>query len=109
MNRIFALIKICYPGNVFAYMNDILITTGDDIELHQQIVYEVLNLLTEEFLFCKLSKCHFEQTSIMYLGIVVEAGTIHIDPMKLNSLLAWPWKLTLVKQVQSTLGVFGYH
>jgi Reverse transcriptase (RNA-dependent DNA polymerase) len=90
MNQIFAPIKICYAGNVFAYMDDILITTGDDIELHQQIVYEVLDLLIEESLFCKLSKCHFEQTSITYLGIVVEAGTIHIDPIKLNSLLAWP-------------------
>ena len=72
-------------------------------------MHEVLDLLAEEFLFCKLSKCHFKQTSITYLGIVVEAGTIHIDPTKLNGLLAWPWKLTLVKQVCSTLGVFGYH
>ena len=36
-------------------------------------------------------------------------GTIRIDPMKLNGLLAWPWKLTSVKQVCLTLGVFGYH
>ena len=80
-------------------MEDILIATGDDIELHRRIVHEVLDLLAEESLFCKLSKCHFEQTSITYLGIVVEAGTIHIDPTKLNGLLAWLRKLTTVKQV----------
>jgi hypothetical protein len=90
-------------------MDDILIATGNDLTLHQQIVHKVLDLLAKESLFCKLSKCHFEQISITYLGIVVEAGMIRIDPTKLNSLLAWPWKLTTVKQVCSTLGVFGYH
>jgi hypothetical protein len=72
-------------------------------------MHKVLDLLAEESLFCKLSKCHFEQTSITYLGIVVEAGTIRIDPTKLNGLLAWPRKLMTVKQVRTTLGVFGYH
>ena len=80
-------------------MDDILITTEDDIMLHRRIVHEVLDLLTKESLFCKLSKCYFEQTLITYLGIVVEAGTIRIDPTKLNGLLAWLQKLTLVKQV----------
>ena len=89
-------------------MDDILIATGNDIELHWRIVHEVLDLLAEESLFCKLSKCHFEQTSITYLGIVVEVGTIRIDPTKLNGLLAWPRKLTTVKQVRTTLGIFCY-
>ena len=57
-------------------MDDILIATEDDIMLHHRIIHEVLDLLTEESLFCKLSKCHFEQTLITYLGIVVEAGII---------------------------------
>ena len=93
---------------IFVYMDDILIATGDDIVLHREIVHAVLDLLCRESLFCKLSKCHFEQTTITYLGIVVE-GTIHIDPMKINGLLAWPQVLKTVKQVRSTLGVFGYH
>ena len=109
MDQIFAPIKRRYPGNVFAYMDNILIATGDDLTLHWQIVHEVLDLLAKASLFCKLSKCHFEQTSITYLGIVVEAGIICINPTKLNGLLAWPWKLMTVKQVQLTLGVFGYH
>ena len=109
MDQIFAPLKWWYPGMIFAYMDDILIATGDDLALHQQIVYKVLELLEKESLFCKLSKCHFEQRSIMYLGIIVEAETIRINPTKTNGLLAWPWTLKLVKQVQSTLGVFGYH
>jgi hypothetical protein len=109
MDRIFAPIKRRYPGLVFVYMDDILIATGADLELHRQIVHEVLELLESESLFCKLSKCHFEQRSITYLGIIVEQGTIRIDPTKVNGLLAWPRELKSVKQVRSTLGVYGYH
>ena len=55
MDQIFALLKQWYPGMIFAYMDDILIATGDDLALHQQIVHEVLKLLEKESLFCKLS------------------------------------------------------
>jgi hypothetical protein len=109
MDRIFAPLKQRYPGMIFAYMDDILIATGDDLALHQQIMHEVLELLEQESLFCKLSKCHFEQRTITYLGIIVEAGTIRINPTKTNGLLAWPRTLKSVKQVRSTLGVYGYH
>lgn len=111
MDQIFAPIKWWYLGMVFTYMNNIMIATGNDVALHRQIVHEVLGLLTTKSPFYKLNKCHFEQTLITYLKIIVEVGTICIDPTKLNRLLAWPWKLALVKQVQSMLevGVFGYH
>ena len=90
-------------------MNDILITTGEDLELHRCIVHDVLNLLEQELLFCKVSKCQFEQRFITYLGIVIEAGTIWIDSTQINGLLSWPRKLTTVKQLRLTLGVYGYH
>ena len=109
MDRIFAPLKRKYPGCIFVYMDDILIATGMDRALHRRIVHEVLDLLATESLFCKLTKCHFEQETISYLGIVVERGIIRIDPTKINGLLAWPRELKSVKQVQSTLGVYGYH
>ena len=99
MDRIFAPLKQKYPGLLFIYMDDILIATGENLKLHWCIVHNVLNLLERESLFCKLSKCQFELHSITYLGIVVDVGTIQIDPTKINGLLAWPQKLTTVKQV----------
>ena len=35
IDQIFTPIKWWYPGNVFAYMDNILIATGDDLMLHQ--------------------------------------------------------------------------
>jgi RNase H-like domain found in reverse transcriptase/Reverse transcriptase (RNA-dependent DNA polymerase) len=108
MDRLFRPLKDKYPGMLFVYMDDILITTADDLPLHRHIVHDVLNLLKEESFFLKPSKCKFEQTSINYLGIVVSNGAISIDPTKRDGLATWPEQLATVKQVHSTLGVFGY-
>jgi hypothetical protein len=89
-------------------MGDILIATGEDLEQHRQIVKEVLEVLRKELLFLKLSKCEFEQEKAKYLGILVEKGTICIDPTKHNGLKDWPRWLSTVKQVRSMLGVLGY-
>jgi RNase H-like domain found in reverse transcriptase/Reverse transcriptase (RNA-dependent DNA polymerase) len=108
MDRVFQSLKNKYPGMLFVYMDDILITTINDPVLHEQIIHEVLDLLEKESFFLKLSKCKFECKSIEYLGIVVEKGTLKIDPTKREGLSLWPRKLSTVRQVCSTLGVLGY-
>ena len=72
MNHVFAKIMNHYPGEVFVYMDDVLVATGDDLERHQKIVQEILHMFGEESFFLKLSKCKFEQSSIDYLGIRME-------------------------------------
>jgi hypothetical protein len=64
--------------------------------------------LEAESFFLKPSKCKFKRSSIDYLGIVVSNGAISIDPTKRDGLATWPEQLSMVKQVRSTLGVFGY-
>ena len=93
---------------LFVYMDDILIATDDDLSLHRRIVHDVLDLLERESFFLKPSKCKFKRSSIDYLGIVVSNGAISIDPTKRDGLATWPEQLSTVKQVRSTLGVFGY-
>jgi hypothetical protein len=61
MDRIFAVLKNKYPGCIFVYMDDILIATPDDEELHAEIVNAVLDMLAAEDFFLKLSKCSFHQ------------------------------------------------
>jgi RNase H-like domain found in reverse transcriptase/Integrase zinc binding domain/Reverse transcriptase (RNA-dependent DNA polymerase) len=108
MDRLFRPLKDKYPGMLFVYMDDILIATTDDLSLHCCIVHDVLNLLEAKSFFLKPSKCKFERSTIDYLGIVVSNGAISIDPTKCNGLAAWPEHLSTVKQVRSTLGMFGY-
>ena len=62
----------CYPGEVFVYIDDVLIATSDNLERHWKIVQEILQMFQEESFFLKLSKCKFELSSIDYLGICVE-------------------------------------
>jgi RNase H-like domain found in reverse transcriptase len=96
------------PGKVCVYMDDVLIATGEDVEEHQRIVCEVLEMFCQESFFLKLAKCNFEQTSIDYLGIWVEGGVICIDPMKKKGLTQWTCVLSSVTEVQQVLGVLGY-
>jgi Reverse transcriptase (RNA-dependent DNA polymerase) len=108
MDHIFRPLKDKYPGILFIYMDDILIAMANDLPLHQRIVHNVLDLLEAESFFLKPSKCKFECTTINYLGIVVSNSAISIDPMKHDGLATWPEQLATIKQVRSTLGVFGY-
>jgi translation initiation factor IF-2 len=80
-------------------MDNILIAMEEDLTQHKQIVKEALEVLRKESLFLKLSKCKFEQEKAEYLGILVEKGTIRIDPTKCNGLKDWPRWLSTVKQV----------
>jgi hypothetical protein len=97
-----------YPMELFVYMDDILIATTGDITRHCQIVCEVLEVLVEESYFLRPVKCSFEQTSITYLGIIVDGNKLSPDPKKTSVLKDWPRTLNTVKQVHSILGVLGY-
>jgi Reverse transcriptase (RNA-dependent DNA polymerase) len=74
MDCLFRPLKDKYPGMLFVYMDNILITMADDLSLHRHIVHDVLDLLEVESFFLKPSKCKFERTLIDYLGIVVSNG-----------------------------------
>jgi hypothetical protein len=101
-------LKDKYPGMLFVYIDNILIVTTNNLPLYQCIVHDVLDLLEAESFFLKLSKCKFKRSTIDYLGIVVSNGAISIDPTKHDRLATRPEQLATIKQVCSTLGVFGY-
>ena len=102
-----------WPENVFIYMDNFLVATPNktqqDIQLHRTIVHAVLQCFEDQSFFLKAAKCHFKQTKVNYLGIVVEDGKITLDPVKQRGLLEWPIEQSTITGVQSTLGVFRYH
>jgi hypothetical protein len=97
-----------YLMDLFIYIDNILITTSDNLERHHQIVHNVLDLLAEESYFLHPAKCTFEQLHIMYLGIIVDGNQLKPNPEKTSALHNWPRTLSTVKEVQSILGVLGY-
>ena len=94
MDHIFWKLMNRYPGELFVYMDDILVTTEDNLERHWWTVHDILDLLEEESFFLKVTKCKFEQKSIDYLRITVTDGTIRIDPTKKKGLANWPCVMT---------------
>jgi hypothetical protein len=108
MSRLLKPLLDKYPTELFVYMDNILIATGDNIERHRQITHEVLDLLEAESYFLHPAKCEFEQCSITYLGIIVDGDQLKLDPKKTSTLRDWPRTLHTVKEVRSILGVLGY-
>ena len=88
---------------IHVYMDDIIIGTSSTMVAHTSAVHNVLNLLAEHDLYLKPAKCKFHADSIDYLGVILERGVIHMDPIKISGIKEWPMP-TKVKDVQSFLG-----
>jgi len=95
-------------GWVSIYMDDILIHMDNDIAKHQKYIYQILQKLEENDLYLKPEKCTFEQQKIEFLGIVLEGGTIQMDPAKIKGIADWPTPKT-VKEVRAFLGFMGFY
>jgi hypothetical protein len=108
MERMLRHLMRKYPTELFVYVDDILVATSGEIPRHRQIVREVLEVLVKESYFLWPAKCTFEQTSVTYLGIIVDGNKLSPDPKKTSALREWPRTLDTVKQVRSILGILGY-
>jgi hypothetical protein len=108
MERMLCHLTHKYPTELFVYVDNILVATTGDLTWHRQIVCEVLDVLVKESYFLRPAKCSFEQTSITYLGIIVDGNKLSPDPKKTRALKDWPQTLSTVKEVRSILGVLGY-
>ena len=78
------------------------------LEQRIQDLRDVFDHLCNERLFAKKKKCFFGQTSVKYLGHIVEAGSIRADTDKVEAIRTWP-KPTTVKELQQFLGLANYY
>lgn len=68
---------------VIIYLDDILIFSNS-WKVHLQHLEHVLHTLEKNSLYANLSKCSFGQTSISYLGYIINAHGVQVDLAKVE-------------------------
>ena len=99
---------ILAKGDVINYMDDFLIATEDNITRHRERVNEVLERLQELDLYLKPSKCIFEVRRIEFLGVILENGTVMMDPIKVAGVADWKTPKN-VKDIRKFLGFCNFY
>ncbi|KAK9055581.1 hypothetical protein SSX86_026665 [Deinandra increscens subsp. villosa] len=102
--------RVCRPmldRSVIVFIDDILVYSRSEEE-HAEHLREVLEKLRAERLFAKFSKCAFWLKEVQFLGHVIGAEGIMVDPSKIEAVTKWerPRNPT---EVRSFLGLAGYY
>ena len=92
---------------VVVFIDDILVYSKTEAE-HEEHLCIVLSRLREHKLYAKFSKCAFWLNKITFLGHVLSADGIEVDPKKVQEVLDWKVPKT-VTEVRSFLGLAGYY
>jgi hypothetical protein len=90
---------------VVVFTDDILIYSKNEEE-HAEHLWIVLTRLREHHLYAKFSKCAFWLEEIQFLGHILSAQGIAVDPSKVKDILEWK-SPTSVHLVRSFLGLAG--
>jgi hypothetical protein len=92
---------------VVVFIDDILIYSKTKDE-HAEHLRVVLTRLREHQLYAMFSKYEFWLDTIPFLGHILSAEGVAVDPSKVKDILDWK-PPTTVHQVWSFLGMAGYH
>jgi hypothetical protein len=92
---------------VVVFIDDILKFSKNEEE-HDKHLHMVLQKLRENQVYAKLNKCEFWLTEVSFLGHIISAGGISVDPSKVKDVLIWNTPQN-VSEVRSFLGLAGYY
>ena len=104
MNRIF---QPYLDQFVIVFIDDILIYSGSK-EDHEEHLRVVLQIMRENQLYGKFSKCQFWLDNVAFLGHVISAEGVYADPQKIEAIVNWK-PPTNVTKIRSFLGLAGYY
>ena len=74
---------------VIVYLDDILVYSRSKEEHLRHLNY-VLQRLQQEKLLLNLKKCLFLKEELVYLGFVISAEGLKMDPKKIKAIVEWP-------------------
>ncbi|XP_078173280.1 uncharacterized protein LOC144567100 [Carex rostrata] len=92
---------------VLVFFDDILVYSTD-LENHIKHVRLVFDLLRQNQLFLKRSKCDIALEQLEYLGHIISAKWVATDPKKIEAMKDWPTPKS-VKALRGFLGLAGYY
>lgn len=104
MNRIFHQYLDQF---VIVFIDDILVYSIDR-KAHEKHLRTVLQTLRGKQLYAKFSKCEFWLDQVVFLGHVVSANGVSVDPQKVEAVVNWE-RPTSATEVRSFLGLAGYY
>ncbi|KAI3767690.1 hypothetical protein L2E82_18026 [Cichorium intybus] len=83
--------RVCRPfldKFVIVFIDDILIYSKSR-DKHRFHLQQMLDLLRDEKLYAKFSKCEFWLREIHFLGHVINKDCIKVDPAKIEAVMSW--------------------
>ncbi|GJZ33032.1 putative reverse transcriptase domain-containing protein [Tanacetum coccineum] len=99
--------KLYLDKFVIIFIDDILIYSKNKQE-HEEHLKLILELLKNEELYAKFSKCKFWIPKVQFLGHVIDSKGIHMDPAKIESIKDWASPKTPM-EIRQFLGLAGYY
>ncbi|CAI7831834.1 unnamed protein product [Closterium sp. NIES-54] len=92
---------------VVVYLDDILIYSRD-MKQHIEHLRRVFEILRRDKFYVKLSKSEFALKKIQFLGHMVSAQGVHVDPKNIEAVRTWKTPEN-VKELQQFLGFANYY
>ena len=92
---------------VVVFIDDIVVYCKNEEE-HEEHLRLVMQMLRENQLYSKLSKCEFYLNEVLFLGLAISDGGIAVDPSKVRDELKWEPQQTVL-EFRSYLGLVVYY
>ena len=92
---------------IIVFIDNILVYSDDEKD-HVEHLRVALQVLRDNRLYAKLSKCDFWMKEVNFLGHIISKKGISVDPAKIQTVLEWPTPKT-VTDIRSFLGLTGYY